>query len=528
MKPRLLRLTMAGLLLAAITGGTSAPAQKPGGVLRVHALDSPPSLSMLEEVDANPARATMGLFNNLVMFDQHVKQNSVASIVPDLATGWSWSEDGKELTLPLRHGVKWHDGKPFTAADVKCTWDLLTGKASEKLRLDPRKSWYGNLAQVTTKGDDEVTFHLYRPQPAFVALLAAGFSVVYPCHVAPAEMRRHPIGTGPFKFVEFKPNEHITVTRNPDYWKKDRPYLDGVQFEIIRDPATANLAFIAGKVDWTATSLPLVKEVRSQAPDAICEVTPGGISRNLIINRDAPPFDNPEMRRAMVLTLDRKSFIDILSEGQGDIGGVMQPLPEGVWGMPPEVQRTLPGYDPDVQKNRAEARQIMRKLGYGPENRLALTVSTRNIPPFRDPAVILIDQLKEVFIDGELEMVETALWYPKMYRKDFKIGLNLTGSGADPDQQLYENYSCGAPRNYTGYCNPELEKLFERQSEEADFDRRKKLVWEIERKLAEDGARPIIFYNRFAYCWQPAVKGWTMMSNSIINNFRLEDVWLNK
>jgi peptide/nickel transport system substrate-binding protein len=528
MKPRLLRLTMAGLLLAAITGGTSAPAQKPGGVLRVHAIDSPPSLSMLEEVDANPARAAMGIFNNLVMFDQHVKQNSMASIVPDLATGWSWSEDGRELTLPLRNGVKWHDGKPFTAADVKCTWDLLTGKASEKLRLNPRKSWYGNLAKVTIKGDDEVTFHLNRPQPAFVALLASGFSVVYPCHVPPAEMRRHPIGTGPFKLVEFKPNERIALTRNPDYWKRGRPYLDGVEFEIIRDPATANLAFIAGKVDWTATTLPLMKAVKSEAPDAICEVTPGGISRNLIINRDAPPFDNPEMRRAMALALDRKAFIDILSEGQGDIGGVMQPLPEGLWGMPPEVLKTLPGYDPDVQKNRAEARQIMRKLGYGPDNRLALKVSTRNIPPFRDPAVILIDQLKDAFVDGELEMVETALWYPKMYRKDFKIGLNLTGSGADPDQQLYENYACGAPRNYTGYCNPELEKLFERQSEEGDFDRHRKLVWEIERKLAEDGARPIIFYNRFAYCWQPQVKGWTMMNNSIVNNFRLEDVWLDK
>jgi peptide/nickel transport system substrate-binding protein len=528
MKPRLLRLTMAGLLLAAITGGTSAPAQKPGGVLRVHAIDSPPSLSMLEEVDANPARAAMGIFNNLVMFDQDVKQNSMASIVSDLATGWSWSEDGRELTLPLRDGVKWHDGKPFTAADVKCTWDLLTGKVSEKLRLNPRKSWYGNLAEVTIKGDDEVTFHPNRPQPAFVAMLASGFSVVYPCHVPPAEMRRHPIGTGPFKLVEFKPNERIALTRSPDYWKQGRPYLDGVEFEIIRDPATANLAFIAGKVDWTATTLPLMKAVKSEAPDAICEVTPGGISRNLIINRDAPPFDNPEMRRAMALALDRKAFIDILSEGQGDIGGVMQPLPEGLWGMPPEVLKTLPGYDPDVQKNRAEARQIMRKLGYGPDNRLALKVSTRNIPPFRDPAVILIDQLKDVFVDGELEMVETALWYPKMYRKDFKIGLNLTGSGADPDQQLYENYACGAPRNYTGYCNPELEKLFERQSEEGDFDRRRKLVWEIERKLAEDGARPIIFYNRFAYCWQPPVKGWTMMNNSIVNNFRLEDVWLDK
>jgi hypothetical protein len=115
--------------------------------------------------------------------------------VPDLATGWSWSEDGKELTFPLREGVKWHDGRPFTAEDVKCTWDLLTGKSSEKLRLDPRKSWYRNLAEVTTNGDYEVTFHLQRPQPAFVALLASGYSVDYPCHVASADMRQHPIGT---------------------------------------------------------------------------------------------------------------------------------------------------------------------------------------------------------------------------------------------------------------------------------------------------------------------------------------------
>jgi peptide/nickel transport system substrate-binding protein len=522
------KLAAAAALTAAIIASWPAAAQKPGGILRVHALDTPPSLSMHEEVDAVPARAMMGVFNNLVMFDQHVKQNSMASIVPDLATGWAWSEDGTELTFPLRKGVTWHDGLPFSAKDVKCTWDLLTGKSSEKLRLNPRKSWYHNLEEVTTKGDYEVTFHLKRPQPAFLALLASGFSVVYPCHVPPPDMRRHPIGTGPFKFVEYKPNEVIKVTRNPDYWKPARPYLDGIEFTIIRDPATANLAFVAGKLDWTATTLPLLKDIKNQEPGAICEVTPGGISRNLILNRDAPPFDNAEMRRAMALTLDRKAFIDIISQGQGDIGGVMQPLPEGLWGMPQDVLKTLPGYGPDVQKNRAEAREIMQRLGYGPDRRLALKVSTRNVPPFRDPAVILIDQLKEVYIDAELEIVETALWYPKMYRKDYKIGLNLTGGGGDPDQQFYENYACGAPRNYSGYCNPELEKLFERQSEEADQGKRKKLVWEIERKLAEDGARPIIFYNRFAYCWQPPVKGWTMMVNSIINNWRMEDVWLDK
>jgi peptide/nickel transport system substrate-binding protein len=215
MKRDLRALAAAAALLAAMSVADTALAQKSGGILRVHALDSPPSLSMHEEVDAVPARAMMEVFNNLVLFDQHVKQNSLQSIVPDLATGWSWSEDGTELTFPLRKGVKWHDGKPFTAKDVKCTWDLLTGKSSDKLRLNPRKSWYRNLEEVTTNGDYEVTFHLRRPQPAFLALLASGYSVVYPCHVPPGDMRQHPIGTGPFKFVEFKPNERITLTRNP-------------------------------------------------------------------------------------------------------------------------------------------------------------------------------------------------------------------------------------------------------------------------------------------------------------------------
>ena len=91
----------------------------------------------------------MAVFNNLVMFDQHIPQNRLDTIVPDLAVEWAWNEDGTTLTFKLRQGVKWHDGKPFTASDVKCTWDLLQGKGTEKLRINPRKSWYQNLAEVT-------------------------------------------------------------------------------------------------------------------------------------------------------------------------------------------------------------------------------------------------------------------------------------------------------------------------------------------------------------------------------------------
>ena len=196
--------------------------------------------------------------------------------------------------------------------------------------------------------------------------------------------------------------------------------------------------------------------------------------------------------------------------------------------MSPDMLKTLPGYDPDVAKNRAEARNVMEKLGYGPDKRLAVTVSTRNLPPYRDPAVILIDQLKEVYIDGVLETVDTTQWYPKIMRRDYTVGLNVTESGVDdPDQQFYENYVCSAERNYTGYCSPEVDKLVDQQSMESDREKRKRLVWEIERRLAGDGARPVIFYPRGATCRYPQVKGLTVMVNGIYNGYRYEDLWLD-
>ena len=145
----------AALVLLAMATAGPAIAQKPGGILRQYIIDSPASMSIHEEATVFSQMPMMAVFNNLVMFDQHVKQNSLQVIVPDLAISWSWDEEGKQLTFKLREGVKWHDGKPFTAADVRCTWDMLLGKSNEKLRLNPRKSWYRNLDAVTTNGDYE-------------------------------------------------------------------------------------------------------------------------------------------------------------------------------------------------------------------------------------------------------------------------------------------------------------------------------------------------------------------------------------
>src|SRR6516165_8945029 len=529
MKRELRALAAAGSLSLAFFAADGAFAQKAGGILKIGHFDSPASMSMLEESTQAVNRPMSGVFNNLVIFNQDEAQNTPESIVPELATEWRWSEDGTELTFPLHQGVKWHDGKPFTAADVKCTLDLLQGKAAEKLRINPRKPWFENVSEVSTNGDYEVTFHLKRPQPSLLSMLATGWTPIYPCHVSPAQMRQHPVGTGPFKLVEFKPNQSITVTRNPDYWKPGRPYLDGIEYTIIKDVSTRLLSFLSGKDDvYFGVTIPQLKDVKNQAPEAICELVTPNVPRNLLVNREAPPFDNPDLRRAMSISLDRQAFIDIISEGQGEIGAVMQPPPDGLWGMPPELLKTLPGYDPDVEKSRAEARKIVQKLGYGPDKHLAVTVSTRNLAGYRDPAVILIDQLKQIYMDAVLDPVDTTQWYPKIMRKDYTVGLNVTETAVDdPDPAFYENYVCGAMRNYSGYCNPEVDKMVDQQSAMSDVEKRKQLVWAIEKKLAEDDARPILFYTRVANCHYPKVKGLVTQVNSIYNGQRFEDLWLD-
>src|SRR6266404_1610567 len=146
---------VAGLLTLLVAGPASA--QQPGGVLRFFHRDSPASMSIHEEATISTVGPMMAVFNNLVLFNQHEKQNRMEFIEPELAESWSWNEEHTRLSFRLRQGVKWHDGKPFTAADVKCTWDMLTGKSPNALRLNPRKAWYRNLDAVVPEGDYAVS-----------------------------------------------------------------------------------------------------------------------------------------------------------------------------------------------------------------------------------------------------------------------------------------------------------------------------------------------------------------------------------
>jgi peptide/nickel transport system substrate-binding protein len=520
------------LCLSLLATGPAA-AQKKGGTLRLYHNDTPPSTSLLEESTIASVTPFAAIFNNLVVFDPAKPHESLETVIGDLAESWSWDETNTRLTFKLHQGVKWHDGQPFTAKDVQCTWRMLIGKGDNAdFHRNPRKVWYSKLQDVSINGDYEATFELSEPQLSLPVLLASAFSPVYPCHVPQQVMRTKPVGTGPFKLVEFKRGDTFRLARNPGYFKKDRPYLDEIIFRVVDNRATRMLAFSAGEFDITFPSdvtVVLMKDIKARAPNAICEMVPSGTQVNLMVNRVNPPFDNPDIRRAMSLALDRKPFNTILMEGQGLIGGAMLPQPVGEWGMPTDMVSKLTGYNPETDKNIAEAQAIMQKLGYSEAKPLPIRIQTRNLPTYRDPAVIVTDQLKKIYINAELDILDTPRWYTRLAKKDYTIGLNVTGvSVDDPDGNIVENYSCKSERNYTQYCNAEVDKLLAAQSRELDKEKRRDIVWQIERLLAEDAARPSIVWQTAANCWQPYVKGFRPHDNSQYNNLRWEDVWLDK
>src|SRR5437879_6550429 len=254
---------------------------------------------------------------------------------------------------------------------------------------------------------------------------------------------------------------------------------------MIDSRATRMLAFATGEYDITFpsdVSVPLMKDMKARAPHAICEMTATGVQINLMVNRVNPPFDNPDIRKAMSLALDRRPFNTILMEGVGRMGGAMLAKPEGEWGMPPEMVISLTGYGPDTEKNIAEGQAIMQKLGYSDAKPLQIKIQTRNLPTYRDPAVILTDQLKKIYIVGELDILDTPRWYARLAKKDYTIGLNVTGvSVDDPDGNIVENYSCKSERNYTQYCNAAADRLMAAQSSEPDKEKRKEISRAIQR-----------------------------------------------
>ena len=214
----------------------------------------------------------------------------------------------------LRKGVKWHDGQPFTSKDVKFTFDMVreAPDAPTKLRLNPRKDWYANVEAIEAADAHTVVFRLKRPQPSILMMLASGQSPVYPAHVPIADQRNRCIGTGPFKFKEWRRGEFVEYAKNPDYFVKGRPYLDGLKYVIISERGTRTAALQAGRLDTSApgeTTKNIADQLKAAVPQMVIIRVGSLTSPNLLVNHTRPPFNDVKVRRAVDLAIDRDGYI---------------------------------------------------------------------------------------------------------------------------------------------------------------------------------------------------------------------------
>jgi peptide/nickel transport system substrate-binding protein len=508
----------------------AALAQKAGGTLRAVQRENPPSLSIHEEATVSTVWPMSPVYNNLVFFNPAHAVESTDDLVGELAEHWTWSDGHKRLTFKLRHGVKWHDGKAFTSADVKYTYDLVRGVLTDrKLRINPRKQWYENVAEIVANGDFEVAFVLKKPQPSLLGMLASGYSPVYPAHIDPAELRTHAVGTGPFRLKEYVPEQRIELVRNPDYFIRGRPYLDGISFIVIKDRTARATAMGAGQVDifFPQEGVPtIVEQVKRQAPQVVVKTVAQSATFNIVINTKKPPFDNIKVRQAINYALDRNTFLKT-QQGGAIAGGIPIPPPYGRWGMTPRELAALPGWG-DPAADKAKARKLLAEAGYGAGKPLKVSVLTRSVPLYTDMAAWMIGQLNEVGIEGQMEIIETGLWFPRLARRDYTLGANMMAAGVDdPDAWYFENFACGSPRNYTDFCSKEAQELMEKTSQEADTAKRVELSKEVDRLLQIDVARSMLGHALDEAMYWPYVKGY-VPHNNIYNYARMQDVWLDK
>ena len=525
-------LVFALLAIQSVSAANSAQAPKPGDILNATLIEAPPSFSIHEEATISTVWPMMPCYNNLVLFDPLKKQENLSTIIPELAEKWSWQDGGKSLVFSLRKDVKWHDGQPFTSKDVKHTFDTIreVEGVTSKLRVNPRQLWYENVESIDATAPESVTFRLKRPQPSLLLMLASGYSPIYPAHVPVSELRSKCMGTGPFKLKEYRQGELIEMVKNPDYFVKGRPYLDGIRYTIIKERGTRYSALQAGRQDIPypfEVARTIAEGVSRAVPQLVLVETTTNVNDHLLVNFKRPIFKDPKVRRAISLAIDRRGYIQAGRQGAAILGGVMLPKPYGVWGLSESEQAKIPGFG-DPVKQKAEAKKLLAEAGYGPSKPLKVTVSTRAIPTYIDIASYLVDHLKQVGIEAGLDLVETGVWHAKMTRREFEMAVNLTGIGPDdPDANLYENFKCGSPRNYSDYCSEEVDKLIEKQSQTTDQQKRLQLVNEIDKRLQLDGARLMLGWSKEYVVMWPFVNN-LVPHQSIYNYGRMQEVWLDK
>ena len=481
------------VLLAAWPGADPAAQEQPrrGGVLTWFDYGDPGRLDVHAESPLVVQQATAGVYSGLLHYDP----DDPSKVTGDLAERWAVSPDGKTYTFHLRRGVKWHDGQPFSSADVKATFDRL---------LDPKfkspkcgASLKPIVAAVEAIDPNTVEFKLKFPAAPFIPSVASAWCRIAAKHV----LAKFPdlnspeaqIGTGPFKFKKYERGSLIEWERNPNYFIPGLPYLDGVKQYILTGGPTQLAAAKAARVmlwdAWPPMRKTQADELR-QARGNEVEIYQAPINTIYVIylNSTRPPFNDPDLRRAVNLAVDRQELVNKALEGAGVPCAILDPKLVGDFALPLEEVQKAPGCRQPKDQDIAEAKRLVEKHHPGG---LDIEIAVRSVGNYVDRAQILIAQLRRIGIRGTLKTYESAAGYAVFGKGDFTIIASQDRSMdvADPSGVFHIAYTTEAGSNYGRLSDPKIDELADRALREPNRERRKQLYWELQRHILKgDGA----------------------------------------
>lgn len=510
---------------AAPTPSPKPAADQPryGGILNSTMNADMPSFDVHQETGIMVQTTVQSAYSGLLQY----KPSEPEKIIGDLAESWEVTPDGAGYTFHLLKGVKFHDGSALTSEDVRYSLQRIIDPP--KNITSTRKSTLAAIKEVTAPDPDTIKITLSYAQGSFLPMLAVGMIVVYPKKVVEAkgDMKKDIVGAGPFMYKDYSLGSFFEVKKNPNYFVKGLPYLDGLRFYIIRDDSTRLAAFRSGRVSLIDPSRAdglrptQVQTIRKDMPEAVIVKYPALSSRWLDIVVTIPPFNDVRVRQAISLALDRQAAIKILASGEADIGGVFVSGTE--WATPEAELLKVPGYRQPKDADIAEAKRLLAEAGF-PQGFKASILARASFSD--DMAVLAKEQLAKIGIELDMVVQDTTLFLTQLSKMAYPMVARPTAlSLADPDELSRYLVSNGGT-NRLGFKNQEVDALFDKQSRTMDASERKKIVRELEMKLIELAPEMVLFWQRGNVAHSPDLKHY--YRGSIYNSNKYQDVWLAK
>jgi peptide/nickel transport system substrate-binding protein len=524
-------------LVAMVFGLTTAgpvPAaaqEKPrsGGTLDFVVPSEPPSYDAHAEETFGVIHPIAPHYSLLLRVDPFDKTGTKP--VGDLAESWTISKDGLVYTFKLRQGVKFHDGSEMTSKDVKASYDKIIFPPAGVKSL--RKESYRSVEVVEAPDPLTVRFRLKYPESSLLLNLASPWNWIYKADILAKDMHwyeTHVMGTGPFIFVEHVKGSHWVGKKNPNYWDKGKPYLDGFRATFISSSA-AQVAAIRGEraqIQFRGFSPPERDQLVSALGNKITvQESPWDCLNFVSMHHEKKPFDDKRVRRALSLALDRYEASQKLSKITivKDVGGIQ--VPGTPYATPPAELEKLAGYGRDINANRAEAKRLLREAGV-PDG-FSFTFKNRGIPhPYEPIGIWLVDQWRQIGLNVKIETIEASAYHPMLKRGDFEVAMDFQcGFIVEPDLDLARFIST-SDANYGRHKDKVIDELYQKQARAVDVEDRKKLVRQLEKRLLDEEAHVIYTLQWHRIIPHSAkVHGWTITPSHYLNN-QLDTVWLSE